>query len=105
MSDPGKEELLQKLHVREMEVEQLKQENLLLRQKIDALARRLFGVKSEQLDENQLLLLLQMSKEPDGPFEGKDPARRLLRLNLRGPAKPHRKNRGGVHRVCPRICR
>jgi len=87
MSDPGKEELLQKLHVREMEVEQLKQENLLLRQKIDALARRLFGVKSEQLDENQLLLLLQMSKEPDGPFEGKGSGPEALAAEPPRPSK------------------
>jgi hypothetical protein len=35
-------------------------ENLLLRQKIDALARRIFGVSSEALDPAQLQLLLQM---------------------------------------------
>jgi transposase len=44
----------------------LKQENELLRQKIDALARRLFGAKSEQLDPAQLLLLLQALEEPLG---------------------------------------
>jgi len=35
----------------------LEKENALLREKIDALARRLFGVKSEQLDPQQLQLL------------------------------------------------
>jgi transposase len=37
------------------------QENSLLRQKIDALVRRVFGSSSEQLDRSQLELLLQLS--------------------------------------------
>jgi transposase len=39
-------------------VEQLRRENTVLRQKLDALARRFFGKKSEQLDAAQLELLL-----------------------------------------------
>jgi transposase len=40
-------------------------ENTLLRQKLDALARRFFGKKSEQLDAGQLLLLLSgLAQEP-----------------------------------------
>lgn len=39
-------------------VEQLRRENTLLRQKLDSLARRFFGKKSEQLDAAQLELLL-----------------------------------------------
>jgi len=39
---------------------QLQSENKLLRQKLDALARRIFGVSSEALDPAQLQLLLQM---------------------------------------------
>jgi transposase len=46
-------------------------ENALLRQKLDALARRLFGRSSEQLDENQLLLLLQEAESP-GPAMGNE---------------------------------
>ena len=42
----------------------LEKENALLREKIHALARRLFGVKSEQLDAAQLRLLLQGLDEP-----------------------------------------
>lgn len=38
--------------------EQLRRENTILRQKLDALARRFFGKKSEQLDAAQLELLL-----------------------------------------------
>lgn len=37
-----------------------RQENLLLRQKIDALVRRVFGASSERLDRAQLELLLQL---------------------------------------------
>ena len=39
--------------------ERLERENALLRQKLDALIRRLFGRQSEQLDPTQLQLLLQ----------------------------------------------
>jgi transposase len=38
----------------------VQQENLLLRQKIDLLVRRVFGSSSEALDENQLELLMQL---------------------------------------------
>ena len=38
-----------------------RQENSLLRQKIDALVRRVFGSSSEQLDRKQLELLLQLA--------------------------------------------
>jgi transposase len=48
----------------------LEKENALLREKVDALARRLFGVKSEKLDEAQLLLLLQGL---DGPGKVPEP--------------------------------
>jgi transposase len=40
-------------------IERLERENMLLRQKLDALIRRLFGRQSEQLDAAQLQLLLQ----------------------------------------------
>jgi transposase len=42
-------------------------ENSLLRQKIDALVRRVFGASSEQLDRSQLELLLQLSSTPTEP--------------------------------------
>src|SRR5271155_3625845 len=64
MSDAQEVKLLEELN-------RLRQENELLRQKLDALARRLFGVKSEQLDKNQLLLLLQEAETP-GPAMGKE---------------------------------
>ncbi len=37
-----------------------RQENILLRQKIDLLVRRVFGASSEKLDRAQLELLLQL---------------------------------------------
>ena len=47
-------------------------ENTLLRQKLDALARRIFGVSSEALDPAQLQLLLQMPELK--PVENPPPA-------------------------------
>ena len=48
---------------------QLQSENRLLRQKLDALARRFFGVSSEALDPAQLQLLLQMPELATQPVE------------------------------------
>ena len=45
-------------------IAELEKENALLRQKIDALARKIYGVSSEKLDPGQLLLLLQGLDEP-----------------------------------------
>src|SRR5688572_12726147 len=47
------------------EVAALREENKLLREKINLLVRRIFGAKSEQLDDSQLMLLLQGGD--DGP--------------------------------------
>jgi transposase len=49
------------------EVKRLRKENELLRQKLDAMARRLFGRKSEQLDSNQLEFLLGQLEEAEQP--------------------------------------
>jgi len=46
------------------ELARANQEIKLLREKIDALVRRLFGAKSEKLDPEQLLLLLQGMESP-----------------------------------------
>lgn len=50
------------------EVAQLRVENRLLKQKLDALAQRMFGKKSEQLNPAQLELLLA------GVIDSVDPA-------------------------------
>jgi transposase len=64
------------------QVAALERENTLLRQKLDALARRLFGKKSEQLDAAQLQLLLQAANSQTAPAPTPVPAM--------GPASPRR---------------
>jgi transposase len=46
------------------QLNELRAENKLLREKIDALIRKLYGASSEQLDRAQLLLMLQGFDEP-----------------------------------------
>src|SRR5277367_3899805 len=63
-------------------LEQSRRENTVLRQKLDALARRFFGQKSEQLDAAQLELLLsglaEGSLEADADEEEEEPPARPL---------------------------
>jgi len=63
----------------------LTKENALLREKIDALARRLYGVKSEQLDPAQLHLLLQGL---DGPGKAPEPVAAEVPQRSRAPSPP-----------------
>jgi transposase len=84
MSDAREKELLRQLAERDAQLAgvhaeltglsaqlaQAKVEIALLRQKLDALARRLFGKKSEQLSPDQLQLLFQEFNAP-GPALGK----------------------------------
>src|ERR1700689_1675531 len=72
MSDPREAELLRvieaqrrRLEEQNKELEQQALEIKLLRQKLDALARRIFGKSSEKLDRNQLELLLKLQSEED----------------------------------------
>ena len=64
-------------------------ENKLLRLKLDALARRLFGKKSEQLSEAQLQLLLQEEIAP-GPALGKESGPEETEAQLPRSGKPKR---------------
>jgi transposase len=57
---PREVQLSQQLEECREELTVARRENELLRQKLDALARRIFGVSSEALDPAQLQLLLQM---------------------------------------------
>ena len=50
--------LREQLTVAQQQLQESRLENLLLRQKLDALARRYFGKKSEQLSGEQLELLM-----------------------------------------------
>src|SRR4051794_17412936 len=103
MPDPREQELLRQIAEakaqlvrRDEQLAQAKQEIEFLRQKLDALARQLFGKKSEQLDPAQLQLLFQELEAP-GPALGKesgpqspeaDPARPAKAASPRRPAKP-----------------
>ena len=58
-------------------LEQSRRENTILRQKLDALARRFFGKKSEQLNAAQLELLLSgLTEDSVGLSEDKEPPAR-----------------------------
>jgi transposase len=59
-------------------LDQSKRENVILRQKLDALAKRFFGKKSEQLNSAQLELLLSGLIEPESLEEDEPPAARPL---------------------------
>lgn len=60
-------ELTQLLAESQAALAQLRQENALLRQKVDLLVRRVFGSSSEALDPSQLQLLLQADAPPSSP--------------------------------------
>jgi transposase len=68
MSDVREAELLELRKVVEEQRRRLEEKDReinLLRQKLDALARRIFGKSSEKLDKNQLELLLKLQGEED----------------------------------------
>ena len=67
-------------------LEQSRRENTLLRQKLDALARRFFGKKSEQLNAAQLELLLSGLAEGSVELsEEKEPPARPAPRHARPP--------------------
>ena len=57
--------LREQLTVAQQQLQESRLENLLLRQKLDALARRCFGKKSEQLSGEQLELLMSGLEESE----------------------------------------
>src|SRR5512137_1055168 len=69
-------ELREQVALLQEALEQTRRENTLLRQKLDALARRFFGKKSEQLNAAQLELLLSGLTEGSVELqeEGEPPA-------------------------------
>lgn len=60
-------QLQAKVQEQEVELSRLRQENALLRQKIDLLSRKIFGCGSEKLSPHQLQLLLALADEPERP--------------------------------------
>ena len=65
MKDLSKKQLLELLRQRDQRIEELQNENALLRQKVDLLIRKVFGASSEKLDPSQLdLFLLQTENAP-----------------------------------------
>jgi transposase len=61
---PREAELLSELAQNQEDLRRLVLENKLLREKIDALLRKLFGASSEKIDPGQLLLILQGFGDP-----------------------------------------
>ncbi|HEY1424951.1 MAG TPA: IS66 family transposase [Candidatus Acidoferrum sp.] len=66
---PREQQLTAQLEQCQEALAAVQRENTLLRQKLDALARRIFGVSSEALDPAQLQLLLQMPELSAQPLE------------------------------------
>jgi transposase len=58
VKDVSKKQLLEMLRQRDQRIEELQNENALLRQKVDLLIRKVFGASSEKLDPSQLDLFL-----------------------------------------------
>jgi transposase len=88
MPDNSREaELLKLLQAQAEKLRRLEAENALLRQKIDALVRRLFGAKSEKLDPAQLLLLLQGLDEGE-PGKAPEPVAAEAPQRSKAPSLP-----------------
>ena len=77
------------------ENEALRQENKLLREKIDLLVRRVFGASSEKMDTDQLLLALEgaEAKKPEAASSAADAL--AADPEPKHPIK-HRKKKGGI---------
>jgi transposase len=88
-------ELREQVAVLQEALEQTRRENTLLRQKLDALARRFFGKKSEQLDAAQLELLL--SGLGEGGVELTEEKEPPARVTPRSPRTPTRRLRTPDH--------
>lgn len=93
MSDASSEPLQTEVLRLQRELKALRMENELLRQKLDKMARRLFGRKSEELSPDQLQLLFQELLTP-GPAEGKELGPEAIETPPPRPAKaPARQNK------------
>ena len=81
--------LREQLTVAQQQLQESRLENLLLRQKLDALARRYFGKKSEQLSGDQLELLMS----------GLDECEAEIPIPAQPATAPTRRPREGTQRV------
>jgi transposase len=73
-------------------IQQLRQENKLLKEKLDLLIRRLFGSKSEQLDAAQLELLLKEADLGKAAASAEKAEAAPITGLLKPVPKPERKN-------------
>jgi transposase len=102
MMSPREAQLTQEVELLREKTRLLEQENNLLRGKVDALIKRLFGASSEKLDANQLLLLLQGD---DGPKKAEASSASCAALEAEldkptpGQSKPKKKRCAGQPRV------
>lgn len=102
MMSPREVQLTQEVELLREKTQLLEQENKLLRDKVDALIKRLFGASSEKLDANQLLLLLQGD---DGPKKAEASSANCAALEAEldkptpGQSKPKKKRCAGQPRV------
>jgi hypothetical protein len=69
VKDVSKKQLLEMHKQRDQRVEELQNENALLRQKIDLLIRKVFGSSSEKLDSSELDLFLLTTENTPGKSE------------------------------------
>ena len=69
MKGVSKKQLLELLRQRDHRIEELQNENALLRQKVDLLIRKVFGASSEKLDPSQLDLFLLQTEDAPGKTE------------------------------------
>lgn len=70
MDAADRQHLLDEIAKRDAVIERLSAENLVLRQTVDALSRRVFGVSSEKLDPAQLELMLGPDEAKKAPAAG-----------------------------------
>ena len=75
----------------EAELSRVQQENVLLRQKIDQLSRKIFGCSSEKLSPDQLQLLLELAGAEE-PAQGEEPEEPEP-ASTRKPSRKERKPR------------
>ena len=70
---PREAQLQAQVQEQARELTRLRQENALLRQKVDLLSRKVFGCSSEKLSPGQLQLLLELAGTPAEP-KAEEPA-------------------------------